>query len=294
MKLTLEYRRKQHSVTLEDKATVNDLKKLVQKTVRLNIHRQGLKNGDTPLRDGEKPVTEYGVADGSTIGVKDYGPQVGYRTVFIVEYAGPLFFMLAFFYGDLPALMSGQPAKPHSTVATWAMWMWVAHFAKREFETLFVHKFSRPTMPLFNIFKNSIYYWSFGALCGYFLCHPLYTAPTDMNQVFVGMGIMGLAEVGNFAVHLYLATLRPKDGSTQRPIPKGPLFSLVSCPNYTFEVLCWVGFSIMTNLAFSWLFTLVGGLQMYQWAVGKHRNYIKTYGDAYKKLGRKAMFPFLA
>lgn len=33
--------------------------------------------------------------------------------------------------------------------------------------------------------------------------------------------------------------------------------------------------------------------QMLDWAKGKHRGYVKTYGDEYKKLKRKAMVPFL-
>jgi len=33
-----------------------------------------------------------------------------------------------------------------------------------------------------------------------------------------------------------LSNLRPADGSKVRPIPKGFLFNLVSCPNYYFEV----------------------------------------------------------
>lgn len=41
---------------------------------------------------------------------------------------------------------------------------WAVHYAKRLFETFFVHRFSRPTMPLTNLFKNCGYYWSFTVL----------------------------------------------------------------------------------------------------------------------------------
>jgi very-long-chain enoyl-CoA reductase len=36
--------------------------------------------------------------------------------------------------------------------------MIMAHFIKREIETLFVHRFSHSTMPFFNVFKNSFHY----------------------------------------------------------------------------------------------------------------------------------------
>ena len=58
-------------------------------------------------------------------------------------------------------------------------------------------------------------------------------------------------------------------------------------------VLSWVGFSIFTNVAVSYLFTLVGFGQMTQWALQKHQGYKKEYGDEYKKLRRKAIVPFI-
>jgi very-long-chain enoyl-CoA reductase len=89
-------------------------------------------------------------------------------------------------------------------------------------------------------------------------------------------------------------------GSTSRNIPTGPLFSLVSCPNYTAEVLSWIGFSVLTGLLMcachlvrprlcelqllmfgvdvvvsAWVFTAVGLAQMSQWALSKHRAYVK-------------------
>ena len=52
---------------------------------------------------------------------------------------------------------------------------------------MFVHRFSNATMPIMNIFKNSVYYWGFAAFVAYNNCHPLYTAP-PMSQVYAGLG----------------------------------------------------------------------------------------------------------
>jgi len=61
---------------------------------------------------------------------------------------------------------------------------WTIHFAKREYETLFVHIFSNATMPLRNIFKNSGYYWGMCLLIAYSMNRPQYTPP-DATYVSV-------------------------------------------------------------------------------------------------------------
>ena len=97
--------------------------------------------------------------------------------------------------------------------------------------------------------------------------------------------------------------MRKADGSQERPIPMGPLFKFVSCPNYFAEICSWIFFTVLTHslpcidsveVSFvALLFTLTGFLQMYVWAVKKHKGYLKTYGETYKKLHRKALVPFL-
>jgi very-long-chain enoyl-CoA reductase len=289
-------------VSVDNNVTVGDLRKAVAKKVKKNIHQVALKHSDAAcaeikLDDDSRSLSSVSVKNKTKLVFKDLGPQISYRGVFYAEYAGPMIFVALYawlrptIYGLLGYKDVGD-FDTMSDVAKMAVYCWVAHFAKREFETAFVHKFSRPTMPLSNLFKNCTYYWTFGAVIGYPLCHPSFTAPGE-TQVQVGLAIFVLCELGNLYTHLKLSSMRPAELSKKREIPKGFMFDLVACPNYFFEVMSWVGFSVMTNLLFSYLFTLVGFLQMADWAMKKHKGYKKTYDKEYTKLRRKAIIPFI-
>ena len=157
----------------------------------------------------------------------------------------------------------------------------------------FVHKFSRPTMPLANIFKNCAYYWSFAALVAFPLVSPGYQAP-GKAQVLAGAALWAASQLTNFAVHVQLAGMRSGEGDNARRPPGGPLFSLVTSPNYTAEVLGWAAWSAASSILMGYVFTLVGFLQMAQWALQKYRGYLKdgAEGKAYAK-ARKAIVPFV-
>lgn len=265
---------------------------------RISLRIDNVDNKKEPIRldDDSKELSSYGLKDGDCVSVKDLGPQIGYRTVFLLEYFGPLVFVLGYaaMRQYMPGTMPGWKAThaPMGFVSTLGVACWSIHFLKREFETIFIHKFSRPTMPLSNLFKNCAYYWTFGAVIGYPLCKPGFEGPS-MKRVQIGFAIFALSELGNLICHIMLSRLRPKEGAKNRPIPSGFLFDYVACPNYTFEVLSWVGFSIMTNILLSWLFTLVGFLQMTDWALKKHKEYKKMYDPEYSRLRKKAIVPFV-
>jgi very-long-chain enoyl-CoA reductase len=96
---------------------------------------------------------------------------------------------------------------------------------------------------------------------------------------------------------LVLAGFRRKDKSDEvttkkRGIPYGWGFGLVSCANYFWEALGWIAFSLLTRSWTAYLFTAFSIYQMAEWALKKHRNYRKEFGDKYPR-GRKAMFPFI-
>lgn len=228
---------------------------------------------------------------------KDLGPQIAWSTVFLCEYAGPLFCYLIFYFR--PAIFYGPKAASanyHYAVQLAAL-CWSFHYIKRIMETIFVHRFSHSTMPIMNLFINCSYYWSFSLYCGYYINHPLYT-PAYFKDLQIYAGLLGflVAEYGNFSIHIALRNLRPP-GTTERKIPKPTsnpftlLFNLVSCPNYTYEIAAWLSFSLMTQALPALLFTAAGCVPMFVWGLGKHRNYKKEFPN-YPR-GRKALIPFI-
>jgi len=244
------------------------------------------------LKDEVRLDTLDQAGDIITLHLKDRGLQVGWSTVFLAEYAGPLVVYLLFY--ARPAVVYGPSGAAMSSTAHLAAAAWTLHYLKRLLETVFVHRFSNATMPVGNLFKNCSYYWGFTAYCAYHINHPLYTSP-GMAQVYSGLSAFLLCELGNLSIHLLLRNLRPA-GTKQRRIPypdSNPLSqlqSLVSCPNYTYEIGAWFAFTVMTQCLAAGLFTLAGAYQMVVWAQGKHRNYRKEFKD-YPR--RKAIIPFV-
>uniref|UniRef100_A0A8D0CU06 Trans-2,3-enoyl-CoA reductase n=1 Tax=Sander lucioperca TaxID=283035 RepID=A0A8D0CU06_SANLU len=228
----------------------------------------------------------------------DLGPQLTWGTVFLAECVGPLVIYLMFYF-HLPFIYS--PKYDFTSSKHWVVHLACMchsfHYIKRILETLFVHRISHGTMPLRNIFKNCGYYWCTAAWMAYYINHPLYTTPYyGQQQVNTGLYIFLFCQVGNFSIHVALRNLKPP-GSKIKKIPyptKNPftwMFWLVSCPNYTYEMGSWIGFTVMTQCVPVAFFTLVAFIQMTVWAKGKHCGYLKEFRD-YPTL-RSSILPFI-
>jgi very-long-chain enoyl-CoA reductase len=126
----------------------------------------------------------------------------------------------------------------------------IGHYLKREFETIFVHRFSNDTMPIFNLLKNCTHYWFiFGFINMYFFLHPDYKPPRwakDKKYMYTLVALFLFFEFLNLMTHLTLRNLR-KPGSTERGIPQGWGFQYISCANYFWEFLCWSLFAAQSN-----------------------------------------------
>lgn len=282
------------TVNLGPDATTAQLYAQLSQQTKFSIHQLRVTKGSDGSVVANSPgasVYSTGLRDQSTVYVKDLGTQIAWRTVFLVEYLGPILIH--------PLALATRPyvypsaAKDASQLQTLLCGLICLHFVKRELETLFVHRFSAATMPLRNIFKNSFHYWILsGVMIAAFIYSPSSAAAHEPNPLLLypGLILYVVGELGNLQTHLTLKALR-SSGGTERGIPRGALFNLVTCPNYLTETISWVGVYLVSGLSWGVLiFLVVSVAQMAQWAKKKERRYRKEFGDKYKKK-RFAMLP---
>ncbi|KAF9907417.1 3-oxo-5a-steroid 4- dehydrogenase [Linnemannia zychae] len=286
--ITLDLAGSPADVRVEDVQTA-----IATKFPHLYPDRQRLTADKTALETG-KTLSDYGLKDGDSVTFKDLGPQISWRTVFLIEYGGPLLIHPLVYY--LPSLFYGETFE-HSWMQTVTYWMVMLHFLKREYETVFVHRFSHGTMPFRNVFKNSAHYHLLSGLnLAYWVYGPWNAEGAKLAErsdalVYGCIALYIFAELSNYHTHVTLRNLRPP-GTKIRKIPRGYGFQWVSCPNYFFETLSWLAVSVLTMSWSAHLFFAVAVGQMYIWAVKKHKGYRKEFSD-YPR-GRKAMFPLVA
>ncbi|KAI8457886.1 enoyl reductase [Phakopsora pachyrhizi] len=291
-----------------DKVRLIDLKNFIKRSLNIDLNRQRLsdQNGKVLVDDDDensKTLDKFDLKDHDIVYFKDLGPQISWRTVFLVEYFGPLWIHpMLFTSNPISNLIYGGPVV-HNRVQKIAFGMVMVHFMKRELESIYVHRFSNATMPFRNIFKNSFHYW---ILSGVLLALPIYGQKTlgGSNFGFFNStlwitfccGLWTFAELSNLKVHLYLKSLRPP-GTKIRKLPKGYGFGYVCCPNYLFESIAWFSFGLINK--FNWsslLFWSISTLQMSLWALKKKKNYLKEFKDSEKDRipkGWKAIVPFI-
>ncbi|KAJ5102587.1 enoyl reductase [Penicillium argentinense] len=284
-------RRLPKQLTIALNASGEDLHNMLAEVSGSSVHRLRITKGsDRSVVPNSKGTTidETGLRESSVIHIKDLGPQIAWRTVFIIEYLGPLLIPALFLFPLRPLLYFNFDKLPDpSDTQLLVCALLTLHFLKREYETVFVHRFSNATMPARNIFKNSAHYW---ALAGFNIAYWVFrpdaaaaSAEPNTALVYAGLALFAFGEFFNFNAHLILRDLR-RPGTTERGIPRGFGFNLVTCPNYMFEILAWLGIYLVSQLNWSVIiFTLVGGLQMWSWAWKKEIRYRKDFGDKYKK-----------
>ncbi|KAF9888105.1 3-oxo-5a-steroid 4- dehydrogenase [Aspergillus nanangensis] len=279
-------------VQISPSASTAEIYSSIAEASGFSIHRLRITKGsDRTVVPNSKTanVDGTGLKGQSIVHVKDLGPQIAWRTVFIIEYLGPLLIPALFLFPLRPFLYYNfdKPLPDPSDLQLLVCGLLMVHFLKREFETVFVHRFSNATMPARNIFKNSAHYWVLaGFNIAYWVFRPDAAAATtepNPNLLYPGLALFVFGELANLNAHLVLRDLR-RPGTTERGIPSGFGFNIVTCPNYLFEIIAWLGVYLVSGLSWSVLFFVtIGGAQMASWAAKKERRYRKDFGDKYKR-----------
>jgi very-long-chain enoyl-CoA reductase len=307
-------RNQPQSLTITTQTTVAEAQKLLAKAARVSDpHRLAIVDPETKkiIKDRAYLLAQVpGVESTGSIAVKDLGAQIGWRTVYMIEYAGPLFLSLLLanqtvrshvyptaLFGEF-STPDGKPA-PLSGIQLLLLVMMQVHFIKRELETVFLHKFSAATMPFVYVFRNSAHYWLLaGFNIPYFAFAPtaVANAPLDVlpewhsYAVYAGIALYVFGELANFNAHRVLANLRPA-GTTKRGIPKGFGFGFVTCPNYFFEIVAWIGVTLVVRSWASVLFVAVAWVTMQGWAVAREKRYRAEFPEYKPK--KWALTPFV-
>ncbi|HEY0466701.1 MAG TPA: hypothetical protein VGC79_20985 [Polyangiaceae bacterium] len=173
--------------------------------------------------------------------------------------------------------------------------LWSMHFVRRTWESAFVHRYSKPQIGPADYLTEYAYYWGFGAWIAWSATARPGSASLSPLLV-LGLVLFVLAEVGNAHAHRVLRDLRAP-GGRERQIPGGLLFRRLSCPHYSFEIVSWVGFNLVTQTWAGLGFMLVGAGILGAWAHARHVAYRKEFdgrdGRQRYPSERRALIPFL-
>ena len=112
-------------------------------------------------------------------------------------------------------------------------------------QVLFIHKYSS-RMILDSVILISFTYLSSTASMIYVQHLTQGFSEPEIDLKYPGIVLFLIGICGNFYHHYILSKLR-NEGEREYKIPKGGLFGLVICPYYLFEILLFIGFSLISQ-----------------------------------------------
>ncbi|CAM8961973.1 unnamed protein product [Rhodiola kirilowii] len=163
------------------------------------------------------------------------------------------------------------------------------HFFKRILEVLFIHKFSSHVV-LESALLISLSYCLSTATVIYaqYLSKDFPEPSIDLKYAGIVAFLIGIC--GNFYHHYLLSTLRDS-GSKEYKIPQGGLFSLVICPHYLFEIIGFLGFTLISQTPYSLSFTMGTIFYLMGRSYATRRWYLLKFEDFPKHI--KCLIPYI-
>merc|ERR1711865_577718 len=167
--------------------------------------------------------------------------------------------------------------------------MLFVHYAKRELEVGFVHKYSGEiNLPASALISIAYGFTAVGT--SYYTANSTSTALQSSDVLGAAMFLVGQA--GNGWHHWSLAQLRSPGAKKNYVIPSAGLFRSVACPHYLFELIGWYGVAVCSGT----LFGVLNALSMTHYLAGRSYNttrwYKSKFGSQYPS-SRKHLIPGL-
>lgn len=277
MQIKVQYKGKDYEVNIEKTQQVRALRFAIEKETKLQACRQRLwyTNKDKQIvLEVDKTLEQSGVTEETVLQMKDLGPQLPFRQVYLTEYFGPLILYVIIYF---IAKAMGKIDEKVCLQTTLALVMWVIHYVKRIIETIYVHEFGDMTMPVRNIFKNCTYYYGFAIVVA--INVNFFSFGNFTFLTIIGLIGMILSIISNGYCHIMLKRLRTP-GSQEWKIPKGFLFDYITTPNYFCEIMTWAFFNVMTGFPIMGIaFNFCGLYQMWEWANQRRAKYEKMFPE---------------
>lgn len=134
------------------------------------------------------------------------------------------------------------------------------HFMKRDLETLFLHNYSGET-GLSSACIISLSYTTMAVHLNLVQQKSQQLVPPAVDLTWVGVGVFLIGILGNFYHHFLLRGLR-KTGDRKYVIPEGGLFGVFVAPHYIFEIVSFVGLTLIsqTYMSFATLLFVISYL----------------------------------
>jgi len=159
--------------------------------------------------------------------------------------------------------------------------LWTLHYLNRGFVFPWRTRTSGKKMPIAIVASAVLFNVINGSVNGYYLGYLSETYPESWwsdPRMMLGLGLFLAGAFINLQSDNRLLNLR-EPGETGYKIPRGGLFSYISCPNHFGEIIEWIGFAIMAwNLpAFS--FAIWTAANLIPRAISHHQWYKKQFED---------------
>lgn len=247
------------------------------------------------FEDDKKKLVEYGAKDGSVIVFVDLGPQVNKQRALILQLLGALILYPVCFLFPYSCYGVGFHISSRSSQDQILLLCFTFHFGKELLQALFDQSLRIETLSFYRVCLQCAYRWGSTLFLSYYTNSPFWKLFKNTEAVIViGFAIFMIGEVGTIYCSTVIRQSRQK--ATAGHQRAGYLFELVSAPNYTFELISWMGFSVMAQSFPASVVTLLELFRLGSLAKGVYESKSKdreTKRHAACSCPRKALIPFI-